>query len=222
MFVDFDLRQFADGSTYSNAKVVNRSNVQSFLKRLTDITISLIALLCLAPLFLILACLIKAENHGPVFFRQVRNGKAGKTFSILKFRSMAHENDAQEFAQCEAGDSRVTLIGRIIRKTSIDELPQLINVLSGQMSIVGPRPHVPEMDEGFANLVPNYMDRYSVKPGITGLAQVRGLRGPTPNTETMAIRIFADLEYARNVTFLRDMAIMLRTIPAVLFPKNAH
>lgn len=192
---------------------------QAVAKRVFDVLVSGGALLCSSPLLLLVACAIRLESPGPVLFRQVRNGRFGKTFEILKFRSMSFE-PAAAFRQCAPSDRRVTPLGRFLRKTSIDELPQLINVLRGDMSLVGPRPHPVELDLQFASLIPNYMDRYAVRPGLTGWAQVLGRRGPTPTSEVMTMRLAADLEYIKRWSFSFDLQIFSRTIPAMLFPGN--
>jgi lipopolysaccharide/colanic/teichoic acid biosynthesis glycosyltransferase len=220
MFVDFDVQQFADAQSFDQTKPLNKNRVYSFVKRSFDIFASIVALFCLAPLFLLVACVIKAESPGPVFYRQIRNGKNGSTFSIFKFRSMSHSS-SDVFLQCEDNDPRVNVFGHLIRRTSIDELPQLINVLLGQMSIVGPRPHPVELDASYANLIPSYMDRYNVKPGLTGLAQIRGYRGMTPNVETMSQRVNADLDYVKGSSLVGDITIIMRTIPAVFNCRNA-
>ena len=165
--------------------------------------------------------LIKMEDGGPVFFRQQRNGLNLKKFNIYKFRSMRAECST-EFVQVRAGDDRITRVGRLLRLTSLDELPQLINILLGDMSLVGPRPHAVDHDKLFAALVPGYMDRYRVLPGLTGLAQVRGLRGPTPNQQVMSERIFADLEYVQRNSLIVDLGIIMRTVVVVLRAVNAH
>jgi putative colanic acid biosysnthesis UDP-glucose lipid carrier transferase len=208
------------------SKESNRVNSEKLtpydvIKRLIDVCFSLVTLLLLSPLFIVVALLIKFSSHGPVFFAQTRNGQAGKTFNIYKFRSMAHKEDA-DFEQCMPGDSRVTAIGHFLRRTSIDELPQLINVLRGDMSIVGPRPHAVDHDVMLAEQMPNIMQRYNVKPGITGLAQVYGLRGPTPTTDLVQKRLEADLEYAHKSSILFDLMIIFKTIPVVLARNNAH
>ena len=193
----------------------------SIAKRVIDVSLSACALLCLSPLLLLVACIIKLESRGPVLFRQVRNGKSGKTFEILKFRSMTFERNAV-FKQCEPSDTRITAFGKFLRKSSIDELPQLINVLRGDMSLVGPRPHPVELDLQFANVLPNYMARYVVRPGMTGWAQVLGLRGPTQTSKIMAARLVADSEYIRRWSLGFDLLIIARTVPALLFPDRAY
>lgn len=192
---------------------------QAIAKRVFDVTLSAGALICLSPLMLLIACIIKLESRGPVLFRQIRNGKSGKTFEILKFRSMKFQPDAA-FEQCAPTDTRVSALGKFLRKFGIDELPQLINVLRGEMSLVGPRPHPVELDSQFANMLPNYMDRYAVRPGLTGWAQILGRRGPTPTSEIMAARLAADLEYIRRWSLSFDLLIFARTVPALLFPRQ--
>ena len=193
----------------------------NFVKRGADVLLSLTALICLSPFLLLIAILIKLDSRGPVIFRQRRNGCGGRTFTIIKFRTMANQPDAV-FKQCEAEDQRVTSIGRYLRKFYLDELPQLLNVLHGDMSIVGPRPHALEHDQQFAAYFPNYMKRYSVRPGLTGWAQILGRNGPATTVESMAARLDADFEYIRRRSFALDMLIILRTLPAILSIWNAN
>lgn len=193
-----------------------------FIKRGIDILVSIVALFCLSPLLILTAFLIRAfDGKGPIFFLQKRNGRFAKPFTIYKFRTMKYEPKSG-FEQCKADDIRLTAIGKILRKTSIDELPQLLNILIGDMSIVGPRPHPLELDEQFCSVLPNYMDRYYVRPGLTGWAQVLGRRGPTPTTKVMEARLEADLEYVRRNSILFDIIIMMRTIPIVFIQTNAQ
>lgn len=185
-------------------------------KRVFDIIAAGTALLALAPLMLIVALLIKATSRGPVFFRQKREGIGGTTFEMLKFRSMrVAAGDSTGIDQATKGDPRVTRVGRIIRSTSIDELPQLINVLRGDMSLVGPRPHVPGMKAAgvtYRDLVPYYDLRLSMLPGITGWAQANGLRGETTNERIARARIDHDLAYAHHLSLWLDLRILLMTI----------
>lgn len=181
------------------------------LKRAMDIVISLFALIALSPLMLLIALGVKLSTKDTVFFTQVRVGKDKKPFKMLKFRSM-RRNDGEQSAWSTQTDDRRTFFGALIRKTSLDELPQIINVLRGEMSIVGPRPEIPHFVEQFKDEIPLYMIRHAVKPGITGLAQVRGLRGDTSITD----RIRKDIEYIENWTIWMDIRIILRTIPAVV------
>jgi lipopolysaccharide/colanic/teichoic acid biosynthesis glycosyltransferase len=189
-------------------------------KYLIDAGLSLCALIILSPLLLAVAIAIKLDSPGPVFFTQQRNGKNGKVFRIYKFRSMRHAA-VNTFKQCTHGDSRVTRLGQFLRKSSIDELPQLINIVKGDMAIVGPRPHALEHDKNFEALIESYSLRYLVRPGLTGLAQVRGLRGPTCEIADMEQRLSSDLEYVKRWSLLLDFAIIAWTIPSVLKAKNA-
>ena len=133
-----------------------------------------------------------------------------------------HVETNAKFSQCVSDDARVTKIGRLLRNTSIDELPQLWNILKGDMSIVGPRPHAVDHDIQFAQVLPRYFERYSVKPGLTGLAQIRGMRGPTPTLKSMSDRLSADIEYAHRKSVLLDLKIILQTVPLVISAHNAH
>lgn len=181
------------------------------LKRAMDIVISLSALILLSPLMLFIALGVKLSTKDTVFFTQTRIGKDKKPFKMLKFRSM-RRNDGEQSAWSTQTDDRRTFFGALIRKTSLDELPQIINVLRGEMSIVGPRPEIPHFVEQFKDEIPLYMIRHAVKPGMTGLAQVRGLRGDTSIDD----RIRKDIEYIENWTIWMDIRIILRTIPAVI------
>lgn len=185
-------------------------------KRLIDIVGAAFGLLLLSPLLIAVAAIIKLTSVGPVFFRQERTGLDNKPFQILKFRSMYTDRcDLSGVAQTVADDPRVTPIGRIIRKTNIDELPQLINVLWGDMSLVGPRPHVPGMLAAgvrYEELVLGYERRHAMRPGITGLAQANGLRGPTSEVEPSVMRVVRDIEYIRDFSVWLDIRILFRTV----------
>ena len=176
--------------------------------------LSFLILIALSPVLFIIAILIKSDSPGPVFFRQNRTGWNGKTFSIWKFRSM-HTNqqvqDNAELKQAERGDPRITKIGAFIRKTSIDELPQLFNVLTGDMSLVGPRPHAVQHDEVYSQRINDYYARHNIKPGMTGLAQVRGYRGETKEIDQMTKRVESDIEYINNWSIWLDLSILIRT-----------
>lgn len=188
----------------------------SVMKRLLDVILAGLGLFALLPLLVIVAVLIKLESPGPVFFRQKREGLNGKLFSVYKFRSMRTElGDATGVAQTVSGDPRVTPIGRFLRRTSIDELPQLINVLLGDMSLVGPRPHVPGMLAGgmqYRELVSYYDERHRVRPGITGWAQVNGLRGSTVDRRVATARIDYDIAYIENWSLGLDLKILFLTV----------
>ena len=192
------------------------------VKRAMDIGIAGVALLFFAPLLAVVAILIKLESPGPVFFRQSRGGLNGRPFTIFKFRSMRCEENGPKVVQAKRNDDRITTVGRIIRKISIDELPQLLNVLRGDMSIVGPRPHALAHDEQYGALIPNYHLRFRARPGLTGLAQIKGLRGGTSAVEAMAARIDADNEYIERWTLAGDVKILLMTVPHLLLAENAY
>ena len=185
-------------------------------KRAVDIVGATLGLILLSPLLIAVAVIIKLTSAGPVFFRQERTGLHNKPFEILKFRTMYPERcDYSGVAQTIASDPRITPIGRIIRKTNIDELPQLINVLKGDMSLVGPRPHVPGMLAAgvhYGHLVVGYERRHAMRPGITGLAQANGLRGPTIEAKTAVMRVMRDIEYIRDFSIWLDIRILYRTV----------
>jgi lipopolysaccharide/colanic/teichoic acid biosynthesis glycosyltransferase len=194
------------------------------IKRGFDVVVASAALILLSPLFLIVAIWIKVDNPGPVFFKQVRIGRANKMFSMLKFRSMRVEAlDGAGDRSTSRDDDRITRVGAFIRKTSIDELPQIINVLRGEMSIVGPRPHAlgsRAADKLFWEVDERYWHRHSAKPGLTGLAQIRGYRGSTFHEDDLTNRLQADLEYLDHWTIWRDIRIVLMTF-RVLLHRNA-
>jgi undecaprenyl-phosphate galactose phosphotransferase/putative colanic acid biosynthesis UDP-glucose lipid carrier transferase len=198
------------------------NSVQRTIKRLVDVFLASLALLCLAPFFGVTAIAIKWDSSGPVFFRQTRNGYRGKPFKMFKFRTMHVQEDGPVVRQASRNDARVTRVGRFLRQSSIDELPQLLNVLTGQMSLVGPRPHARAHDELYAKAIENYEIRQHVKPGITGWAQVHGLRGETAELDQMYRRIEYDLWYAVNASLLLDAEILVRTIFEVFRRRNAY
>ena len=164
-------------------------------KRVFDIVAASLLLVLFAPLLLLAALLIKLETRGPALFRQTRGGLGGARFQILKLRTMHCREDGPELTQAQRGDNRVTRLGRLLRATSIDELPQLLNVLKGDMSMVGPRPHAAAHDDYYGARIPEYYARYQARPGLTGWAQVKGLRGGTETLEAMRKRVEADIEY---------------------------
>jgi polysaccharide biosynthesis protein PslA len=204
---------------------INRSDVSVFnpaqpwqmvAKRAFDITASSVALFALAPLLIVVAILIKIESKGPVLFYQKRWGKDCAQINIFKFRSMYVDlGDVTGVAQTVVGDPRVTRIGRLIRRLNIDELPQLLNVLRGDMSLVGPRCHAIGMLAAgmpYEELVPEYHQRHVMRPGMTGLAQMRGLRGPTDRAAKAKARVACDLYYVSNFSLLLDLKIILGTV----------
>ena len=191
-------------------------------KRALDLAVALPAVLITAPLFAVLALLIKLDSKGPVFFRQTRIGFRGRAFDILKFRSMRVLENGDTVVQATKQDPRVTRIGRFLRASSLDELPQLINIVKGEMSLVGPRPHACAHDRHFSPLIVNYARRHDVKPGLTGWAQVNGHRGETPTLEIMRTRVEHDVWYARHAGLALDLKILLRTPFEVVRSRNAH
>jgi putative colanic acid biosynthesis UDP-glucose lipid carrier transferase len=184
-------------------------------KRSFDIGFSLTAILCLSPMLLIVALAVKLETTGPVFFRQRRLGYANQPFRIVKFRSMSVMEDSHDVRQATKHDPRITRVGAFIRASSIDELPQFWNVLRGEMSVVGPRPHAVAHDNIYDQLIVQYASRRYVKPGLTGWAQVMGSRGETPTVEAMEQRVAHDLWYIDNWSMWLDIKIVLRTALAL-------
>jgi len=206
--------------------IVNRGQLSlanRIKKRLVDILFSGLALLVLAPVLIIVAIAIRLDSPGPVFFRQLRVGYGNRPFEIFKFRSLRHEaTDRDGNKSVSVGDSRVTRFGAFIRRTSIDELPQLLNVLLGDMSLVGPRPHALGSRAGeklFWEIDPSYWQRHALKPGITGLAQIRGFRGETQAQEDLTQRLSSDIEYLEGWTLWRDFRIMIGTIRVLVHSK---
>lgn len=196
--------------------------IGSLSKRIIDIVLSGIILIALFPVYIAVAVGVKLSSPGPVIYKQVRYGLGGEKIIVYKFRTMyVCEND-HEFIQAIRDDPRVTPFGAFLRRTSIDELPQLINVVQGRMSLVGPRPHPVALNEEFRKIVPGYMLRHKVKPGITGLAQLKGYRGETDTKEKMEKRIEYDLRYLREWTVLLDLEILLRTLFVLLFHKDVY
>ena len=196
--------------------------VQQRLKRAFDLAIALPLFVLLTPLMAAIALLIRIDSKGPAVFRQTRLGQGGKPFEIVKFRTMTVIEDGDNVTQVRKGDARVTRIGRWLRRLSLDELPQFINVIVGDMSLVGPRPHAIAHDRLYSTLIENYQLRQLVKPGITGWAQVNGLRGETPAVEDMRNRVTLDIWYARRASFALDLKILLRTPFEVLRQRNAY
>lgn len=192
------------------------------LKRGEDLVIGSLLLVAAIPLVPLIALAIKLDSAGPVMFRQRRSGLNLEPIEILKFRTMSVRAPGDEAAQATPGDSRVTRVGRILRRTSLDELPQILNVLRGEMSLVGPRPHLFEHDAQFGEMIEMYGHRHQVKPGLTGLAQVRGHRGETRTTGHVEARVNSDLQYIRNWSLGLDLQILLRTVWAVITGRNAH
>ena len=198
------------------------TNLERIYKRTIDIMAASCGLIVFLPLFVLVAIAIKADSRGPVIFRQTRKGFNGKPFRIFKFRSMSVLEDGATIIQATQRDRRVTRVGALLRSTSIDEIPQLINVLCGDMSIVGPRPHAVAHDDHFTKLIENYAYRHHVKPGMTGWAQVSGYRGETRTLDKMQRRIECDLWYINHWNIWLDFVIILRTLGEVMRRENAY
>jgi putative colanic acid biosysnthesis UDP-glucose lipid carrier transferase len=198
------------------------TGVNGFVKRWSDVVLSLIILIMIFPLMALIAIAVKLNSPGPVIFKQRRYGLDGKEIVVYKFRSMTVTEDGAKVMQATVNDKRVTSTGRILRKYSLDELPQFINVLQGNMSIVGPRPHAVTHNETYRKLIKGYMVRHKVKPGITGWAQVNGFRGETITIESMRQRIDYDLEYLKIWSLMLDIKIILKTIGQVFKDTKAY
>jgi putative colanic acid biosynthesis UDP-glucose lipid carrier transferase len=196
--------------------------VNGLIKFGSDFVLATVILLLVSPVMLAIAIGIKWSSPGPVLFKQRRYGVDGREIIVYKFRSMTVAEDGDVIRQATRDDSRVTPFGAFLRRTSLDELPQFVNVLQGRMSVVGPRPHAVAHNEMYRKLIKGYMIRHKVKPGITGLAQVNGLRGETDSVDKMRARIESDLTYLRHWSLRLDLLIVLQTIPAALFNRNAY
>ncbi len=202
--------------------LVGRTPLCASMKRTFDIVTAGAILMVFAWAFALIALAIVVESPGPVLFRQRRTGRHGRVFTIYKFRSMTVSEDGPAVTQAMRIDDRVTRIGAVIRRTSLDELPQLLNVIRGDMSLVGPRPHALAHDIHYGALLSRYPERFSVRPGLTGLAQVMGHRGETRLLDCMWRRVEADADYVARWSFAADLAILVRTIPILLSRTNAY
>jgi putative colanic acid biosysnthesis UDP-glucose lipid carrier transferase len=190
-------------------------------KRVLDVSVALFAILFCLPFFAAITLAVALDSRGPVLFRQRRAGEGGKLFGIYKFRSMHVLEDGTNVVQALKGDARITRVGRFLRASSLDELPQLFNVLSGEMSLVGPRPHAIAHDEFYSARIANYRVRHLVKPGMTGWAQVHGARGATSELSDMQRRIDLDAWYVAHESIWIDLVILARTPLEVLRHRNA-
>ncbi|MBC7700053.1 undecaprenyl-phosphate glucose phosphotransferase [Aquabacterium sp.] len=198
------------------------TGTNELVKRVSDIILGSIIVVLISPILLGLAIAVKLSSPGPAIFRQKRNGLDGEEIIVYKFRSMRSQDNGTVVKQATKGDSRITPFGAFIRRTSLDELPQFINVLQGRMSIVGPRPHAVAHNEEYRRLIKAYMVRHKVRPGITGWAQVNGYRGETETIDKMQARVEFDLEYLRNWSLGLDLQIIIRTIRLMIFDRNAY
>lgn len=208
-----------------NAVHLNASpspGINGVIKSLFDRAFAAVALVCLLPVFIAVAAAVKISSPGPIFFRQPRQGQGGKKFLIYKFRTMKVHKEESGVTQARKNDERITKIGSFLRKTSLDELPQFINVLLGDMSVVGPRPHAIEHNHFYSQKIDGYMLRHLVKPGITGWAQINGWRGETDTVEKMSRRVECDIYYINNWSFALDLQIIWRTAFKGWIGKNAY
>lgn len=205
-----------------NSGLSKKKKINTALKYLEDKLLGIVMTIALSPVFAIIAIAIKLDSQGPVLFKQHRHGFGGDEFEIYKFRTMTHEGSQAKFSQATKDDIRVTRVGKLLRRTSLDELPQLFNVLNGSMSLVGPRPHPVELNNDFQHKIDRFMARHSVKPGITGLAQIRGYRGETITFESMENRINSDLEYVQYWSVLLDLKILINTVAHVFLTDKAY
>jgi putative colanic acid biosynthesis UDP-glucose lipid carrier transferase len=203
-------------------RVAPLTPAQLAAKRAIDMTVAFVGLFALAPLLLLIAAAIRLESRGPVLFFQTRHGYNMAPFRILKFRTMRVMDDGDVVRQASKNDARITRVGAILRRTSLDELPQLWNVLRGDMALVGPRPHAAAHDRFYEEVLDNYSLRQHVKPGMTGWAQINGCRGETPTIESMNRRVDLDLWYVSNRSTRLDLRILLGTVTHLLRPINAH
>ncbi len=192
------------------------------LKTLEDYVLATLALILLSPTMVVIALLIKLDSKGPIFFRQRRHGENHRVFHVLKFRSMTVAEDGKEVQQATKGDKRVTRVGRILRRTSLDEVPQLFNVLIGDMSLVGPRPHALSHNDYYSRMLEDYACRHRVKPGMTGWAQINGLRGETSDPNLMEARVRYDLEYIDSWSIWFDLQILIMTPISLIFSRRAY
>jgi len=219
------LSQYSSASQHAFAIEVQRaplSAAERLAKRAMDIVVASVALFFLVPVMVLTAVTIKLDGPGPVIFRQRRKGFNGQEFVMLKFRTMSVQEDGAVVSQAMRNDPRVTAIGRLLRSASIDELPQLVNVLSGEMSLIGPRPHALAHDDHFQKIVSDYAFRHHVKPGLTGWAQCNGSRGATPSVEEIARRVKLDLWYINNWSLFLDFHILIKTSFEVIRKRNAY
>ena len=198
------------------------TGVDSVVKNLSDFVLAALILVILSPLMLLIALIVKLTSPGPAIFKQRRYGLNGEEIIVYKFRSMTVSEDGSKIEQAQKNDPRITKVGAFLRRSSLDELPQFINVLQGRMSIVGPRPHAVAHNELYRNLIKGYMLRHKIKPGITGWAQVNGLRGETQELEKMKARIEYDLYYLRNWSIWLDLWVIILTVWVVLRKDNAY
>lgn len=218
---DSSAKQWTPLVNSDNSTVKPIRGLGGALKRLEDFILGSIALVILFPLMALISIIIKLDSTGPALFCQARTGRNGEIIKVYKFRSM-YQNGPAVFKQAQRDDPRITRVGAFLRKTSLDELPQLFNVIQGSMSMVGPRPHPLKLDEDFQYVIPSLSSRYCIKPGITGWAQINGFRGETRRISDMVARIEHDRHYIMNWSVLFDLKILLMTVFKGWTHKNAY
>lgn len=218
---DSSARQWTPLVNSDNSTLRPIAGFGAALKRLEDFVLGSIALVLLFPLMALISIIIKLDSTGPALFCQARSGRNGEIIKVYKFRSM-YQNGSTEFKQAQRDDPRITRVGAFLRKTSLDELPQLFNVIQGSMSMVGPRPHPLKLDEDFQYVIPSLSSRYCVKPGITGWAQINGFRGETRRISDMVARIEHDRHYIMNWSVFLDIRILVLTVFKGWTHKNAY
>lgn len=226
-----ELRSHAEASTWTRTNgpkppkarpVTVSSCAASRRKRAFDFTMAFAALMVFLPLLLTIALLVRLESRGPALFRQRRTGLGGAVFTVFKFRTMTVAEDGDIVRQATKGDARITALGAILRKLSLDELPQLLNVLRGDMSLIGPRPHAVAHDEAWGEQVPGYGRRFRARPGLTGYAAVCGFRGEVKELQAIIDRVESDNEYIDTWSFALDMKIVWRTLPLIFGDARAY
>ncbi len=214
-------RHWSSIAAVDNNSLKPISGMSAALKRFEDFVLGSIALLIIFPVMLLISLIIKLDSTGPALFCQARSGRNREVIKVYKFRTM-YQDGSQEFRQAEKDDPRITRVGSFLRRTSLDELPQLFNVIQGSMSLVGPRPHPLKLDEEFKYIIPALSSRYAVKPGITGWAQINGFRGETRHVSDMVQRIEHDRHYVKTWSLWLDIKILFMTVLKGWTHKNAY
>jgi putative colanic acid biosynthesis UDP-glucose lipid carrier transferase len=218
-----DIAEISDSGLPAGLTSEGTGYLQSPTKRIVDLVFALAAFAFLWPLLLLIAAAIRLTSPGPVLFRQTRRGLRGQHFTLYKFRSMYFaDSPFENFSHATRDDPRVTRIGRMLRAASLDELPQLLNVLRGEMSLIGPRPHPLPLDDKYSASLANLSVRYAARPGLSGLAQINGARGETPTIQHMKTRLDYDINYVRNASVLLDLKIIIQTGIVLFFSRDAY
>jgi putative colanic acid biosynthesis UDP-glucose lipid carrier transferase len=211
-----------EGTASAPGAILPAAVARSRAKRTLDLTVALIGLLMFLPLLCLIAMAVRTESPGPALFRQRRTGLGGQIFTVFKFRTMRVVEDGETIRQATRNDARITPLGAILRRLSLDELPQILNVIRGEMSLIGPRPHAIAHDEAWGQAVPNYSRRFRAKPGLTGFAVVCGHRGEVSDLKSIVDRVEADNAYIDSWSIWLDIEIAWRTIPLIFSDSNAY